>query len=88
LDKDGSDCCEKLFSELGGFGTAATLARTYTIEDAQTAIPKYMRMLSFTVDKDTPLTFARHRKAINVWDKDNIPGEDAPPPADLTSYPR
>jgi hypothetical protein len=88
LEKDGSDCCEKAFSELGGFGTAATLARSFTLEDAQHAIPKFMRMQGFTVDHEAPLLFARHRKAMNVWEKDVIQGEQVPPLADMSLYPR
>jgi hypothetical protein len=88
LYKDGSDCCERLFSELGGFGSSATLARTYTAEDAQLALPKFQRMESFAVDDETPLQFARHRKQKNVWDEDVLEGEGVPAPADLSAYPR
>jgi hypothetical protein len=47
-----------------------------------------MRMQGFTVDNESPLLFARHRKAMNVWDKDVIQGEAVPPLADLSFYPR
>jgi hypothetical protein len=88
LYKDGSDCCEKLFSQLGGFGAAATLARTYTTEDAQLALPKFLRMETFTVDDEAALLFARHAKQTTVWEKDLLEGEVPVAAADLSVYPR
>ncbi|KAG5179318.1 hypothetical protein JKP88DRAFT_327157 [Tribonema minus] len=92
LTQDGSDCCEKVFSELCGSGASSTMQRIYTHYDALRAVPKYWHVEEQMCSPDALLKKRRHEKLCDVWHKDVMPGDDIradgpPAAADLSVYP-
>jgi hypothetical protein len=69
LMQDGSDCCEKVFSELCGSGASSTMQRIYTHHDALRAVPKYWHVEEQMCNPDAPLKKRSHEKLCDVWHK-------------------
>ena len=60
LSKTGSDCCEILFSQLGGCGKIQINRRTYTVGDALGMLGDITTLFVYEHDPENPVSLPRH----------------------------
>ena len=88
LARSGSDCCETLFSKIGGFGAIQLNRRNFNMDDALEMIADLLRMAFYEFDTECPLAFKKANTSLELCmaDLEDESNADAPD-ADLCDYP-
>ena len=86
LARSGSDCCETLFSKIGGFGAIQLNRRNFNINDALEMAGDLLKMAFYAYDPECPLVFKKANSSLELIMKD-IELDNEAPDADLCLYP-
>ena len=88
LARSGSDCCETLFSKIGGFGSIQLNRRNFNMNDALEMIADLLRMAFYEFDPECPLVFKKANTSLELCMADLEDESKADTPdADLCDYP-